>query len=168
MKYNNLGVLLRTGLLVTLLRRGFLLFWQPKLFERYVYTWRFVGYDSYSGVCEILLTPPFVFVKFKSYIKMRLIYACSLDSIRQNTNRTRQIVACKRILKKNGYRLHWPFVTARFTSGSRKCTFKASEGSKSSTHYLSDKNRFDVSSKGPSSGHTNSHVLKLLSKHIYS
>ena len=27
-----------------------------------------------------------------------------------------------------------------------------SEGSKSSTHYLSDKNRFDVSSKGPSSG----------------
>ncbi len=28
----------------------------------------------------------------------------------------------------------------------------ASEGSKSSTHYLSDKNRFDVLSKGPSSG----------------
>ncbi len=27
-----------------------------------------------------------------------------------------------------------------------------SEGSKSSTHYLGDKNRFDVSSKGPSSG----------------
>ena len=27
-----------------------------------------------------------------------------------------------------------------------------SEGSKSSTHYLSDTNRFDVSSKGPSSG----------------
>ncbi len=27
-----------------------------------------------------------------------------------------------------------------------------SEGSKNSTHYLSDKNRFDVSSKGPSSG----------------
>ena len=27
-----------------------------------------------------------------------------------------------------------------------------SEGSESSTHYLSDKNRFDVSSKGPSSG----------------
>ena len=26
------------------------------------------------------------------------------------------------------------------------------EGSKSSTHYLSDTNRFDVSSKGPSSG----------------
>ncbi len=26
------------------------------------------------------------------------------------------------------------------------------EGSKSSTHYLGDKNRFDVSSKGPSSG----------------
>ena len=26
-----------------------------------------------------------------------------------------------------------------------------SEGSKSSTHYLSDKNTFDVSSKGPSS-----------------
>ena len=26
------------------------------------------------------------------------------------------------------------------------------EGSKSSTHYLNDKNRFDVSSKGPSSG----------------
>ena len=26
------------------------------------------------------------------------------------------------------------------------------EGSKSSTHYLSNKNRFDVSSKGPSSG----------------
>ena len=38
---------------------------------------------------------------------------------------------------------------------------KTSEGSKSSTHYLCDKNRFDVSSKGPSSGisvnyHTNS------------
>ncbi len=35
-----------------------------------------------------------------------------------------------------------------------------SEGSKSSAHYLSDTNRFDVSSKGPSSGismnHTNS------------
>ena len=30
--------------------------------------------------------------------------------------------------------------------------FKISEGSKSSTHYLGDKNRFDVSSKGPSSG----------------
>ncbi len=29
---------------------------------------------------------------------------------------------------------------------------KKSEGSKSSTHYLSDTNRFDVSSKGPSSG----------------
>ncbi len=29
---------------------------------------------------------------------------------------------------------------------------KNSEGSKSSTHYLGDKNRFDVSSKGPSSG----------------
>ena len=29
---------------------------------------------------------------------------------------------------------------------------KTTEGSKSSTHYLSDKNRFDVSSKGPSSG----------------
>ena len=28
----------------------------------------------------------------------------------------------------------------------------ALEGSKSSTHYLGDKNRFDVSSKGPSSG----------------
>ena len=27
-----------------------------------------------------------------------------------------------------------------------------SEGSKSSTHYLGDKNRFDVSSEGPSSG----------------
>ena len=27
-----------------------------------------------------------------------------------------------------------------------------SEGSKSSTHYLSDTNRFDVSSKGPSLG----------------
>ena len=27
-----------------------------------------------------------------------------------------------------------------------------SEGSKSSTHYLSDKNRFDVSSKGPLNG----------------
>ncbi len=27
-----------------------------------------------------------------------------------------------------------------------------SEGSKSSTHYLNDKNRFDISSKGPSSG----------------
>ncbi len=27
-----------------------------------------------------------------------------------------------------------------------------SEGSKSSTHHLGDKNRFDVSSKGPSSG----------------
>ncbi len=27
-----------------------------------------------------------------------------------------------------------------------------SEGSKSSTHYLSDKSRFEVSSKGPSSG----------------
>ena len=26
------------------------------------------------------------------------------------------------------------------------------EGSKSSTHYLSDTNKFDVSSKGPSSG----------------
>ncbi len=35
---------------------------------------------------------------------------------------------------------------------------KNSGGSKSSTHYLGDKNRFDVSSKGPSSGisHTNS------------
>ncbi len=31
-------------------------------------------------------------------------------------------------------------------------TFYKSEGSKSSTHYLNDKNRFDVSSKGPSSG----------------
>ena len=29
---------------------------------------------------------------------------------------------------------------------------KVSEGSKSSTHYLGDKNRFYVSSKGPSSG----------------
>ena len=29
---------------------------------------------------------------------------------------------------------------------------KKSGGSKSSTHYLGDKNRFDVSSKGPSSG----------------
>ncbi len=28
----------------------------------------------------------------------------------------------------------------------------SSEGSKSSTHYLNYKNRFDVSSKGPSSG----------------
>ena len=28
----------------------------------------------------------------------------------------------------------------------------SSEGSKSSTHYLGDKNRFDISSKGPSSG----------------
>ena len=31
-------------------------------------------------------------------------------------------------------------------------TQNTSEGSKSSTHYLGDKNRFDVSSKGPSSG----------------
>ena len=30
--------------------------------------------------------------------------------------------------------------------------FVVLEGSKSSTHCLSDKNRFDVSSKGPSSG----------------
>ena len=29
------------------------------------------------------------------------------------------------------------------------CILETSEGSKSSTHYLSDKNRFDVSSKGP-------------------
>ena len=35
-----------------------------------------------------------------------------------------------------------------------KGSFHASEGSKSSTHYLGDKNRFDVSSKGPSSGIT--------------
>ncbi len=29
------------------------------------------------------------------------------------------------------------------------CILETSEGSKSSTHYLSDKKRFDVSSKGP-------------------
>ncbi len=33
-----------------------------------------------------------------------------------------------------------------------KLNIFTSEGSESSTHYLSDKNRFDVSSKGPSSG----------------
>ena len=38
----------------------------------------------------------------------------------------------------------------------KKQHINVSEGSKSSTHYLGDKNRFDVSSKGPSSGHTNS------------
>ena len=32
------------------------------------------------------------------------------------------------------------------------CYLISPEGSKSSTHYLSDTNRFDVSSKGPSSG----------------
>ena len=32
------------------------------------------------------------------------------------------------------------------------CIGNISEGNKSSTHYLSDRNRFDVSSKGPSSG----------------
>ena len=35
---------------------------------------------------------------------------------------------------------------------SRNWFFAESEGSESSTHYLGDKNRFDVSSKGPSSG----------------
>ena len=33
-----------------------------------------------------------------------------------------------------------------------KSLYTSWEGSKSSTHYLSDKNRFDVSSKGPSLG----------------
>ena len=33
-----------------------------------------------------------------------------------------------------------------------------SEGSKSTTHNLSDTNRFDVSSKGPSSGISQSHT----------
>ena len=33
-----------------------------------------------------------------------------------------------------------------------QCRITTLEGSKSSTHYLSDTNRFDVSSKGPSSG----------------
>ena len=41
-----------------------------------------------------------------------------------------------------------------------------SEGSKSSTHYLGDKNRFDVLSKGPSSGINSAtytgHVLKFV------
>ncbi len=32
------------------------------------------------------------------------------------------------------------------------CVYRIPEGSKGSTHYLGDKNRFDVSSKGPSSG----------------
>ncbi len=34
----------------------------------------------------------------------------------------------------------------------RGCGVPVSEGSKGITHYLGDKNRFDVSSKGPSSG----------------
>ncbi len=59
---------------------------------------RFVGHDSFSGVCKILLTPSFVTVKLKSSFKMRLIYQCSLDCIRQSANRTRQIAACKRTL----------------------------------------------------------------------
>ena len=33
-----------------------------------------------------------------------------------------------------------------------KLSLKTSKGIKSSTHYLGDKNRFNVSSKGPSSG----------------
>ena len=36
------------------------------------------------------------------------------------------------------------------------------EGSKSSTHYLSDTNRFDVSSKGPSSGISVTVVIRYL------
>ena len=35
-------------------------------------------------------------VKFKSSFEMRLIYACSLDCIRQSANRSWQIVAYKR------------------------------------------------------------------------
>ena len=34
------------------------------------------------------------------------------------------------------------------------CLYLISEGSKGITHYLGDKNRFDVSSEGPSSGIT--------------
>ncbi len=37
-------------------------------------------------------------------------------------------------------------------NGKKRSDFLTSEGSKSSTHYLSDTNRFDISSKGPSSG----------------
>ena len=36
--------------------------------------------------------------------------------------------------------------------GQCRWQISTSEGSKSSTHYLGDKNRFDVLSKGPSSG----------------
>ena len=44
----------------------------------------------------------------------------------------------------------YSFLKVSLSRRSIKC-FQVSEGSKSSTHYLSDTNRFDVSSKGPSS-----------------
>ncbi len=38
------------------------------------------------------------------------------------------------------------------TRSQSQCIERISEGSKGITHYLGDKNRFDVSSEGPSSG----------------
>ncbi len=51
---------------------------------------------------------------------------------------------CFCYIKQKGASYAVQFVVSRY--------FGSSEGSKSSTHYLGDKNRFDVSSKGPSSG----------------
>ena len=54
----------------------------------------FVGYDSYSGVWKLVLTPQFLFVKFMAKFEIQPPYPCLLDSIRQNTNCSRKIAAC--------------------------------------------------------------------------
>ncbi len=63
-----------------------------------------------------------------------------------------------RYLDYNSHHVKIPTPNSQSSEQERgQTTRERSEGSKSSTHYLGDKNRFDVSSKGPSSGISVSH-----------
>jgi hypothetical protein len=66
----------------------------------YVYTLRLIVYDSFSGVCHWVNTRKLGYIWNFFLTKRQWIMARALILIRQNTNRTRLIVACKRSFTK--------------------------------------------------------------------
>ncbi len=80
------------------------------------------------------------------------LYILKLDSFVVKSAKISTILCLFiQIIKKMFIVLPWLQTSIR---GQCRWQISTSEGSKGSTHYLGDKNRFDVSSKGPSSGIT--------------